>query len=253
MAAFDADRGEVLARAAAGGITECLVVSAERGDEPAIAAFARAHPGVRAAVGLHPHEASAWGGETAVRIAAAADDPLVVAVGEIGLDFHYDRSPRPAQETAFREQIRLARSVSRPIVVHSRSASEQTLRILEEERAGEAGGILHCFSETTEVARRAVALGFLISFSGLLTFPAAGALREAAAAVPPERLLVETDAPYLTPVPLRGRRNEPLYVSHTVALLARLHGLPAEEMARITAENFRSLFGSDPRGPIQTA
>jgi TatD DNase family protein len=167
----------------------------------------------------------------------------VVAWGECGLDFYYDNSPRDEQRVAFREQLRLAREAGLPVIIHSRDAADETLAILRDEWHGEPdGGVFHCFSYDLAVAREAAALGMLVSFSGIVTFKTAGAIKEAAAEMPLESILIETDAPFLAPVPHRGARNEPLYVREVAAEIGRLRGLDAAEVGRATAANFRRLF-----------
>jgi TatD DNase family protein len=173
-------------------------------------------------------------------------DPAVLFVGETGLDFHYDLSPRERQEEVFRAQIRLARAVKKPLMIHTRSAPTDTLRVLAEEGAGEVGGIIHCFSEDLAFAKAAVALGFHLSFSGILTFKKAEAIREAAAWAPEDRLLVETDAPFLAPVPHRGKPNEPAFITHTAAALADLRGMTPARLADLTTKNLEALCGWAP-------
>jgi len=196
-----------------------------------------------ASVGVHPHDASALDDELLEAVAVAAADPLVVALGETGLDFHYDSSPRDVQEQAFRRQIALARELHLPLVVHTRSAAELTLRVLHEENARDAGGIIHCFSEDADFARAALDLGFYCSFSGIVTFKSAAAIREAARIVPMDRLLIETDAPYLAPIPHRGKRNEPAFVSHTAAFLAELRGEALEALCEGSFVNACRVYG----------
>jgi TatD DNase family protein len=166
-----------------------------------------------------------------------------VAVGEIGLDYHYMHSPREAQHETFRRLVRLARRVGKPIVIHTREAADDTLRILDEEGAREVGGVIHCFSEDRPFAARALDLGFDLSFSGIVTFKSARAIQEVATWAPPERILVETDSPYLAPIPMRGKRCEPAFVVHTARRVAELRGEAVEDVARRTSENARRLFG----------
>ena len=245
-ARFDADREEVIARARAGGVETMLTVGqvgADWSGMEASIALAERYDFVWTSVGLHPHDAKEYTDEVGERMREAAGHPRVVAWGECGLDFFYDNSPREAQRAAFRAQLRIARSLGLPVIVHSRDAADETLEILDEEleRAG-PGGVFHCFSYDLEVAQRALAIGFLVSFSGIVTFPTAGAVREAAARLPLEAILVETDCPFLAPVPHRGQRNEPLYVRETAAEIARLRGTTVDEIARATTANFRRLF-----------
>jgi TatD DNase family protein len=242
-AEFDADREEVLARARAVGVVTLLVVGVidAEGNQARALELAAAR-GFPCAVGVHPHDARRAGPDAFDEIAALASAGRIVAVGEAGLDFHYDLSPREVQADVFRRQIRLARDLGLPIIVHSREAEAQTATILETERAGEVGGVIHCYAGGAELARRALALGFSISFSGIVAFPKAEELRQVARRVPEGRLLIETDAPYLAPPPHRGTRNEPAFVVDVAAALARARGEPLAALARRTAENFRRLF-----------
>ncbi len=202
---------------------------------------ARAHGNVRATVGLHPHDASRFADEWD-ELRALAREPEVVAVGECGFDLYYTHSPHAAQERAFREQIRLARELSRPLVVHTRDAWDDTFRVLDDEVRPDAV-VFHCFSGGPDEARRALALGAWLSFSGIVSFKNAEALRAAAAITPLDRLLVETDAPYLAPVPHRGRENEPAYVPAVGAALAAATGRPADAVADATRANAQAVFG----------
>jgi TatD DNase family protein len=166
----------------------------------------------------------------------------IVALGELGLDFHYDYSPREVQREVFRRQLRLAREVGLPVIVHTREADEETATILEEEAANETGGVIHCFTGTEDLARRALALGFYISFSGIVAFPRAEVIQQVARTVPEDRLLVETDSPFLAPPPHRGKRNEPAFVVEVARTVARLRDVPLERVGRAGEENFRRLF-----------
>ena len=245
---FDADRDEVLARARAAGVGAILNVgtgdphsgSLERGVE-----VAGRYAGVYAAAGVHPHDARLYTDAAEERLLGIVrGHERVVAWGEIGLDYHYDNSPREAQREVFRRQLRLARESGLPVIVHSREADEETVEILENEWAGASrAGVMHCFGGGEWMARRVLALGFLISFAGNVTFKKAEPLREVARQVPLERMLVETDCPFLAPVPHRGRRNEPAFVADTARFLASLRGVGEEEFARATTENFARLFG----------
>jgi TatD DNase family protein len=176
--------------------------------------------------------------------AAVAGLPRVSAVGEIGLDYHYDFSPRDVQRAAFRIQVRLARESNLPVVIHTREADEDTIAIIREEGGGKVGGVFHCFSGTGQLADEALALGFLLSFSGMITFPKAASIRDIAARVPADRLLVETDCPYLAPVPMRGRRNEPAFVARTAEVLAGLRQVAAAELDAVVTANFTRVFGA---------
>jgi TatD DNase family protein len=244
---FAADLEAVAARAREADVTAALcILEAEDEAELARAANVRAAwPGVHFATGIHPHHA---GKITAVAkgidaVRAALDATGACAVGEIGLDYHYDFSPRDVQQEMFRAQIRLALERELPIVIHTREATDDTFRILREEGDGRVRGVFHCFTGDVAMARRALEIGFYLSYAGILTFPKAGDLREAATITPLDRLLSETDSPYLAPTPYRGKRNEPAYVARVVETLAELHGISPSEMALRTAENFVRLFG----------
>ena len=209
-------------------------------------AIARKHPHrITATVGVHPHDAKHLDDALDSAIRDAGTDPSVVAIGETGLDYHYDHSPRQAQEEAFRRQIAIAKEVGKPLVIHTRSAPEPTLRILREENAKDVGGIIHCFSEDAGFAAAALDLGFVSSFSGIVTFKKATAVQEAARKQPIDALLIETDAPYLAPIPKRGKLNEPGYVAHTAARVAELRGVDVETLAEATYENALRVFGID--------
>ena len=246
--AFAQDLDEVVARATATGLERALVIL--EGGNAAEAAqadrIATVWPAARFSIGVHPHQAHQFTDDppravTVVRDQLAAT-PLARAVGEIGLDYHYDFSPRTVQQAVFRAQVRLAREADRPIVVHTREADADTIAILREEGGGQLRGVLHCFTGTDALADAGLALGFYISFAGILTFPKAGALRDTARRVPIDRLLTETDSPFLAPVPHRGKRNEPAHVARVVDALAALHGVAPAELAGRTAANFHTLF-----------
>lgn len=247
--AFAEDLEAVIQRAQEAGVRAGLcVLSLSDPDELARAArVASLWPAARFAVGLHPHEARAFAGRTDA-LAAAMDQawgqvPRPCAVGEIGLDYHYDLSPREVQRDAFRAQVALARLRGRPVIVHTREADEDTIAILEEEGRREVRGVFHCFSGSASLARAALDLGFALSFSGIATFPRAEELRAIAAGVPDECLLVETDCPYLAPVPRRGKRNEPAWVMYTAAALAAVRGVELQAVDAMTTRNFEGLFG----------
>jgi TatD DNase family protein len=240
--AFDADRDEVIARARAAGLKHVCTIGSLARDAEAALGLAEAHDFICCAAGLHPHDAKLWDPDSAPRLEALAGHPRLMAIGEIGLDYHYDHSPRDRQREVFAEQIRLARRLGLPIVIHTREAHDDTLRILEEEKAEEVGGIFHCFSGNAEMARFAVDHGFRISFSGSLTFKNAERLREVARAVPPALLLTETDAPFLSPHPHRGKRNEPARVLEVVTKLAELHAMSPQTMGDLTTRNFEDAF-----------
>ena len=245
---FDADRDEVVARARAAGVRAILNVGTgdpHGGRFERAVAVAERYEGVYAAAGVHPHDAKLYD-EAAERklLGLVGRGGRVVAWGEIGLDFHYDHSPREVQREVFARQLRLARGAGVPVIIHSREADEETVEILRREYAGAPrGGVMHCFGGGLPMAGAVLELGFYVSFAGNVTFKKAEPLREAARAVPLERLLVETDCPYLSPVPFRGRRNEPAHVVETARFLAALRGLTAEELGRATSANFSRLFG----------
>ena len=245
---FAADLDEVIARAREAGVERALVIL-EAGNAKEAAQAARVTglwPEVRFAIGVHPHQAHQFAGDPGRAAAIVREQfaatPAAVAVGEIGLDYHYDFSPRDVQHAVFRAQVRLARELERPVVIHTREADEDTLAILREEGGGELRGVLHCFTGTDALAAAGVDLGFFISLAGIITFPRATDLRETVRRLPVERLLTETDSPFLAPVPHRGKRNEPAYVARVVEALADLHGLTPEDMAARTSANFHTLF-----------
>lgn len=235
-----------LARARAQGVTGFIAVGTDLADSQAVLDLARRLPGVQASLGVHPHEATSWDVATGTALAGLVADPAVRFVGETGLDWHYDLSPRDIQETVFRAQIRLARALQKPLMIHTRSAPEATLRILEEEGADAVRGIIHCFSEDRAFAARALDLGFYLSFSGIATFKKAEAVRDVAAWAPADRILVETDAPFLAPVPYRGKPNEPGYVRFTAEAVAELRGISSLKLAGLTTRNLEALCGWAP-------
>ncbi len=204
--------------------------------------IASRYPWIWAAVGIHPHEGSAAGPEMLEQLRAALRHPKIVAVGEIGLDYHYNHSPPKAQRAAFEHQLRIAHEVSLPVVIHTREAEEDTLAILQNEGADRLGGVIHCFSASGSFAAKAIELGLHISFSGIVTFPKAGDIREVAAWIPEDRILAETDTPFLSPIPFRGRPNEPARVAHVVEKLAEIRNAPVVAMAEKTFENTRQCF-----------
>ncbi len=245
---FDSDRDEVIQRALDAGVRAILNVGT---GDPHSGALERAvelgekvdH--VYTALGTHPHDARFFDDASATRIQSLAQQSSrVIAWGEIGLDFHYDNSPRDVQQEVFRRQLRLARDVSLPVIVHTREAEDQTVAILSSEWSGSnLPGIMHCFSGSQSLAEKTIELGFLISFSGIVTFKKADELRAVAKSVPLDRLLIETDCPYLAPIPYRGKRNEPAYVVEVARSVGELRGLSVEEVGRITTANFERTFG----------
>jgi TatD DNase family protein len=246
--AFVEDVAEVVARAQSAGLSHALcILAAENAVEAERAgALAALWPALRFSVGVHPHQAGQFAqrdGEAARLVRAAlAFTPGARAIGEIGLDYHYDFAPKATQHSVFREQVRLARELDLPIVIHTREAEDDTLAILREEGGASIRGVLHCFTGTKALAEQALGLGLHVSFSGIVTFPKAAALREIAAAVPDDRLLCETDSPYLAPTPHRGKRNEPAWVARVIEELAAVRGVPVERLRQQIAVNFSTLF-----------
>ena len=240
---FDgAERDAVLDRARAAGVGEVVTIGTRLAQSASMRAYAAETPGVWCTVGVHPHNADE--GASAEAIVALADSPKCVGIGESGLDYHYETAPRDVQALSFREHIRASQVTGLPLVIHAREADEEIARILGEER--ERGGafplVLHCFSSGRALAEAAVAMGGYVSFSGILTFPKSQAIRDIAADLPEDRLLVETDAPYLAPVPYRGKSCEPAMVAATASVLAGVRGMVPERLADLTTANFRRLF-----------
>ncbi|GLI39813.1 YchF/TatD family DNA exonuclease [Geobacter hydrogenophilus] len=241
---FAADFDEVLGRAAEAGLSHIITVGADLESSQAACELARKHDHIYCAVGIHPHDASRVTERCYQVIRELAQgNPKVVAIGEIGLDFYRDRSPRDEQERVFRRFIRLARELALPIIVHDRDAHGRVMAILREEKAAEVGGVLHCFSGDLTMARECVEMGFYLSIPGTVTYPSNEQLREVVRGIRSEHLLIETDCPYLSPVPHRGKRNEPAHVRLTAAKVAELKGLTLEDVGRITSLNARRLFG----------
>jgi TatD DNase family protein len=237
---FAAERDAIVARAREAGVARMLTIATRLDQFPAVLEIARSYDGIWCTVGAHPHEAADHAGLAPEDLVAFAADPKVVGIGETGLDFHYDLSPHDVQERVFRVHIAAARTTGLPLVIHSREADAAMAGILREERP--AAGVMHCFSSTRGLAEAALDLGFYISISGIVTFRNAEELRAIVRDVPLDRLLVETDAPYLAPVPYRGKRNEPAFVAATAEAVARLKGIDPEELAAATVENFFRLF-----------
>lgn len=235
------DLDEVIARARSAGLSRVVLIGQFPHAGRALE-LARTDPAFfSATAGVHPHDSAQARDQDYAELRRLCADPGVVAVGECGLDFHYDRSPRQAQQESFVRQIRLARELGKPLVVHTREADVETARLLEAE-LGPDGGVIHCFTGDWTAAQRYLALGMCLSFSGVLTFKNAEGVREAARNAPLDRILVETDCPYLAPAPYRGKRNEPAWVTHTAARLAELRGMPVEELARVTTGNARRVL-----------
>ena len=243
---FEGDLEGVMARARAGGVVRVVTIGLWRGegDFGNAVELAGRWPGYfSATIGVHPHECARVGEADWAHAAELSRDPRVVAVGETGLDFHYDLSPRDVQEACFRRSISLARQVGKPLVIHVREAEEACVGVLREEGLPPAGGVIHCFTGDSKAARAYLNLGLHVSVAGIVTFKTAEPIREALRLVPDDRLLVETDAPFLAPVPFRGKRNEPAHVRLVAEKVAEVRGQPVAEVAERTAENARRLFG----------
>lgn len=248
---FGGEIDQLIGRAAEAGVGMMVTISTRVRRFPGILAIAEAHENVFCSVGTHPHNAAEEPDITAEQLVRLSEHPKVVAIGEAGLDFHYDKSPRPAQAQGFRTHIAAARETRLPLVIHARSADDEMIAILEEESGkGAFPFILHCFSSGRKLAEAGVALGGYVSFSGILTFKNSEDIRAIARTVPRDRLLVETDAPYLAPPPHRGKRNEPAFVAHTARVLAETIGVDQREIAEITTDNFFQLFKKAPRPAI---
>ncbi len=237
------DQDAVLARAAEAGVTGMLNISTRKREWADIIATAEKAPNIWASVGIHPHEADSHADVDTAQLVAAAIHPKVIAIGETGLDYFYDHSDRAQQQESFRAHLAASRETGLPVIVHTRDAEEDTARILREEMGkGAFPGVIHCFTASGEFADIALELGLFISISGIVTFKNAQDLRETAARIPEDRLLIETDSPFLAPVPHRGKSCEPAFVAETGRFLADLRGVPVEQLARTTAENFYTLF-----------
>lgn len=243
MAEFDADRTDMLARAQAAGVRNVLAIGGAPGALASSMPFAERYDWIYAAAGIHPHEAKLATPEHYDELAKLAQHPKFLALGEIGLDYHYDHSPRDVQQRVFTEQLDLARRTGRPIIIHCREAWPDCLTLLDRHwRSSGLGGIFHCFSGTLEEARRGTEMGFMVSFAGNATYPKTQNLRDVAAALPLESILIETDSPFLAPQPFRGKRNEPAFVAEVARTLATVRNLAPQEFAAATAENFRRFF-----------
>ena len=243
---FPAGPDEVLERAREAGVGGFVVIGVGTDLAPARAAVAlakRLRDRAGAAIGVHPHDALTLDDAAYDELATLAEEPEVVAIGEIGLDYHYDHSPRDVQKAAFARLVGLARALNKPIVIHTRNAPADTIDILTQEGARDVGGVIHCFSEDQPFAEKALDLGFDLSFSGIVTFKSSLSVQQVARWAPLDRILVETDSPYLAPIPKRGKPNEPAYVIHTARRVAELRGLAVEELAEATTANARRRFG----------
>jgi TatD DNase family protein len=247
-AATDDEVSELVSRARDAGVTRILVPATTLEDAPRAVEVAERFDGVFAAVGVHPHETKGFDEDRVIpALERLAESRKVVAIGEIGLDYFYDHAPREDQSRALVAQLKLAERLGRPVLLHNRESEEDLLAILEAEAKGSPEslrGVLHSFCAPVETGTKAIALGYLVSYSGMITFRAAENVRESAAALPLESMLVETDAPYLAPVPFRGKPNEPAYVGRAAAELAKVKGVPVEEVGRVTTANFRRLFAT---------
>ena len=245
FADFGPEREEILARGRAENIVCFVTIGSGRATEsaPDAIALAHAHADVVATVGIHPHDASHATEPAVAEIERLARDERVVAVGEVGLDYHYDHSPREVQREVFRRFIDVARRVRKPLVIHTRAAPDDTLAILREENARDVGGVIHCFSEDAAFAREALEMDFDISFSGIVTFKRSDDLRAAARTIPLDRLLIETDSPYLAPMPYRGKRNEPSFIARTASHLATTLSISEDEVRNRTTMNSIRRFG----------
>jgi TatD DNase family protein len=239
---LQADLAGVLERMRANGVTHALTISTTLETYPAVRAVAQSQPNLWCSVGVHPDERRDGREATREELVRMADDPKVVAIGETGLDYFRVEGDTEWQRERFRTHIRAAREAGKPLVIHTRASAADTLRLMREEKADEVGGVMHCFTEAWDVAEQAMALGFHISFSGIVTFKNAKDLKEVARRVPLDRMLIETDSPYLAPVPHRGRSNQPAFVKHVAEEIASLRGIPLEAVARATTQNFFRLF-----------
>ncbi|NTV09828.1 MAG: TatD family hydrolase [Zoogloea sp.] len=236
-----ANETEVLAAMAANQVSHALCVSVNLEDFPRVLALAERHANLFASVGVHPDNADCEE-PTEARLLQLAEHPKVVAIGETGLDYHWHKDAPEWQRERFRTHIRAARACGKPLIIHTREAADDTLRIMREEGAEMAGGVMHCFTESMDVARQALGLGFYISFSGIVSFKSAASLREVAAHVPADRLLIETDSPYLAPIPFRGKTNQPAYVKHVAEAVADARGESLARVAELSTQNFFRLF-----------
>jgi len=251
---FSEELDAVVARARTARVGLMLTISTRLDQFERVLAVAERFPDVYCTVGIHPHEADDHVDVAATRLIELAKHPKVVGIGETGLDYFYEHGSRAAQRTCFRAHIQAARETGLPVVVHTRDADEDTAAIITEEMGkGAFKGLLHCFSSSQTLAEFAVSHGFMVSFSGILTFKNAKAVQASAAALPLESLLVETDAPYLAPIPMRGKRNEPAYVAHTAAYLAQLRGMSVADLQRLTTANFLRLFDKVPPQAVGAA
>ncbi|SEA47386.1 TatD family hydrolase [Desulfuromusa kysingii] len=240
---FVDDLDATIDRATANGISHILTIGCDLKSSEQSIAIANKYEHIFAAVGVHPHDAVEIDDESLKILRSMLTQPKVVALGEIGLDFYRDRSPREIQRYAFRRQIRLAREMGKPIIIHDRDAHNEVIQILKEEKSSEIGGVLHCFSGDLQIAEQCLELGFYLSFTGTITYPKNQEIRDVIKHIPIDRMLVETDCPYLSPQKFRGKRNEPALVRYTAEKIAEIKDLTIEDVAIITSANCRSLFG----------
>ncbi len=248
---YAGDLAEIIARARAAGVTAMLTISDKLSSTDAISAIANTDPLIWRSIGVHPHYANDYPDLDEMTLIALAEDEKVIGIGECGLDFYYEYSDRGVQEKVFRAHIGAARDTGLPLIIHTRDADDVTQGLLEDQyREGAFTPLLHCYTGGPKLAEAALSLGGYVSFSGIVTFKNAGDIRTIAASTPLDRIIIETDCPYLAPVPMRGRRNEPAYVAHVAAALAEIKGVTTDEMAKITTDNFFRLFAKakDPRG-----
>jgi len=242
------DRPALIERARAAGVRTMLTIGTKADELPEVIEIASSDPDIWCSIGVHPHEAQAAPDHVMDQLTDLIAHPKVVGIGETGLDFHYEHSPRDRQAQLFRAQCRLARAAGLPVIVHSRNADAETVAILADE--GMSRGVIHCFSTTRALSEPALALGFYISISGIVTFKNAEELRGIVPEIPLDRLLIETDSPYLAPIPLRGKTNEPAFIVHTAAKVAELKGISVEELAAATTDNFFHLFDKAQRPAV---
>ena len=239
---FDKDRTEVINRAIDSGIEKIVNIGSDMTSSRNSVELSRRYDEIYSVIGIHPHNADSFDLNVSKKLKKLSKNGKVVAIGEIGLDFHYDNSPREKQKQAFRAQLRLAKSLDLPVVIHTRDADKETLEILKEEDVSEIGGIMHCFASDKKMAEEILDLGFYIAFGGLITFNNLDDLREIVSKVPLDKLLVETDAPYLTPEPYRGKRNEPLHVKYVAERIAEIKNVDLEKVAKKTTANAKKVY-----------
>lgn len=238
---FNNDREDVIEQAFSNDITHIIQSCDNLEEIKSNLILSKKYKDMYSSVGVHPHEAKTWTNSSRDEIIAYSKEEKVIAIGETGLDYYYNLSPKETQLFVFREQVKIAKEVSLPLIIHTRDAFDETLEILKEEKAD--NGVFHCYTGNLEYAKKAIDIGFYISFSGIVTFKNALEIKEAAKRIPIERLLIETDCPFLTPIPHRGKRNEPLFVKHVAEEIAKIREISVEEVGKITSENTKKLFG----------